>query len=82
MYFEYNKHLIEYMRRYGNEHPHKIHLLSIKWLHDNLQLGRDFLYSGKHPPGPRSGKSFLIVYELSGFANENDLLAFRLATGL
>lgn len=82
MYFEYNKHVVNYVIRHGHEHFHKIHLSSIKWLHDNLQLGKDFRYAGEHAPGSRLNKSILIVQELIWFENDGDLLAFRLATGL
>lgn len=81
MNFEYNRSVVEYIRKYGGGELQRIHLTSIKWLYDNLQVGRDFMFTGSHPGG-RAGKSILIVQELVWFACEEDLLAFRLATGL
>lgn len=84
IYFEYNKHVVDYMRRHPEQDNalHRIHLLSLKWLYDNLQNGRDFVFSGTSPIGARQGKSVLVVQELVWFDREEDLLAFRLATGL
>jgi hypothetical protein len=79
--FEYNKHICEYIRRHGLDQLHIVHLKSLKWLYDNLQPGRDFTWIGSHA-GSRGGKSILIVQEYVWFANEDDLVAFRLATGL
>jgi len=81
LYFEYNKSIVEYIRKNGGGQLQMIHLKSVKWLFDNLQNGKDFMFSGAHAGG-RAGKSILIVQELVWFACEEDLLAFRLATGL
>ena len=81
LYFEYNKHIIEYLRKTNSTELSKIHLTSVKWLFDNLQNGRDFQFTGAHPGG-RAGKSTMVVQEMIWFNEEPDLVAFRLATGL
>jgi hypothetical protein len=87
-HFEYNKHIVQYIRRNPGDPNalHKVHLLSLKWLYDNLQNGRDFLFTGENPatysPIRQNSKSVLMVQELIWFADEKDLLAFRMATGL
>lgn len=81
MNFEYNKHVVQFLVRNGSEHLQRIHLTCLKWLVDNLQSGRDYNFTGAGA-GARNSKSILVVQEYIWFNKEEDLVAFRLATGL